>query len=74
MRLVLTSRCIHHFNSDSIYDMDDMSISGTEHSSVILSQTKQLKKFKAMFHMYENKLKTERDGVINNQSYNSNEF
>ena len=33
-RLLL--RCIHHFNSDLINNMDHMRISGTEPSSVIL--------------------------------------
>ena len=37
-RLLL--RCIHHFKSDLINNMDLMRISGTEPSSVILSQTK----------------------------------
>ena len=37
-RLLL--RYIHHFKSDLINDMDHMRISGTEPSSVILSQTK----------------------------------
>ena len=37
-RLLL--RCIQHFISDLIYNMDHMRISGTEPSSVILSQTK----------------------------------
>ena len=32
--------CIHHFKSDLINNMDHMGISGTEPSSVILSQTK----------------------------------
>ena len=32
-------RCIHHFESDFINNMDHMRISGTEPSSVILSQT-----------------------------------
>ena len=36
-RLLL--RCIHHFKSDLINNMDHMRISGTEPSSVILSQT-----------------------------------
>ena len=40
-RLLL--RCIHHFKSDLIYNMDHMRISGTEPSSVILSQTNYLK-------------------------------
>ena len=34
-----SSRCIHHFKSDLINNMDHMRISGTEPSSVILSQT-----------------------------------
>ena len=38
-RLLL--RCIHHFKSDLIINhMDHMRISGTETSSVIISQTK----------------------------------
>ena len=37
-RLLL--RCKHHFKSDWINNMDHMRISGTEPSSVILSQTK----------------------------------
>ena len=37
-RLLL--RCIHHFKSDLINDMDHMRISGNEPSSVILSQRK----------------------------------
>ena len=41
-RLLL--RCIHHFESDLIYNLDHMRISGTEPSSVILSQTKKVSK------------------------------
>ena len=37
-RLLL--RCIHHFKSDLINNMDHMRISGTEPSSVILIQRK----------------------------------
>ena len=33
----LLSRCIHHFKSDLINDIDHMRISGTKPSSVILS-------------------------------------
>ena len=33
-------RCIHHFKSDLINNMDHIRISGTEPSSVTLSQTK----------------------------------
>ena len=36
-RLLL--RCIHHFKTDLINNMDHMRISGNEPSSVILSQT-----------------------------------
>ena len=40
-RLLL--RCIHHFKSDLINNVDHMRTSGTEPSSVILSQTKKFK-------------------------------
>ena len=36
----LLPSCMHHFKSDLIYNMDHMHNSGTEPSSVILSQTK----------------------------------
>ena len=45
-RLLL--KCIHHFILDIISNMDHMRISGTEPSSVILSQTKYFKKLKMM--------------------------
>ena len=44
-RLLL--RCIHHFKSDLINNMDHKRISGTEPSPVIFSQTKKLKKLKS---------------------------
>ena len=44
-RLLL--RCIHHFVSDLINNMDHMRISGTEPSSVILSQTMKFKRLKS---------------------------
>ena len=43
-RLLL--RCIHHFKSDLIINMDHMRISGTEPSSVILSQKRNFQKLK----------------------------
>ena len=43
-RLIL--RCIHHFKTDLINNMDHMRISGIEPSSVILSQTKLFQKLK----------------------------
>ena len=39
----LLLRCIHHFKSDLINNMDHMRFSGDESSSVILDQTKKLK-------------------------------
>ena len=39
----LLLRCIHHFKSDLINYMDQGRISGTEPSSVILSQRKEWK-------------------------------
>ena len=36
----LPLKCIHHFKSDSIYNVDHMRLSVTEPSSVMLSQTK----------------------------------
>ena len=41
-RLLL--RCIHHFKADLINNMDHMRISGTEPSSVILSQKRVVSK------------------------------
>ena len=46
MRLLLS--CIHHIKSDLINNMDHMRISGTEPSSVILSQKSSFKKWKGM--------------------------
>ena len=40
IKKILLLRCIHHFKSDLINNMDHMRISGTKPSSVILSQTK----------------------------------
>ena len=40
-RLLL--RCIHHFKSDLINNIDHMRISDTEHSQVIFSQQSSLK-------------------------------
>ena len=44
-RLLL--KCMHHFKSALINNMDHMRISGTEPSIMILSQTKQFKKLKS---------------------------
>ena len=45
----LLQRCIYHFKSDLINDMDHMRISGTEPSSVILNHRKWFKKFKKKY-------------------------
>ena len=45
----LLRRCIHHFKSDLINDMDHMRISGTEPSSVILRQRNKFKKVEISF-------------------------
>ena len=45
-RLLL--RCIHHFKSDLINNMYHMCISGTEPSSVVLSQSSNFKSWKEM--------------------------
>ena len=48
---------IQHFKSDVINDMDHMRISGTEPSSVILSQRKWFKKLKMYAQNCPNKVK-----------------
>ena len=52
--------------------MDHMRISGTEPSSVILSQTKYLKNVKNDAQKLPKQAKAKRDGVINPQHYNFN--
>ena len=61
-------RCIHHFKSDLVYNMDHMRISGIEPSSVILSQRKKLKRLKNNVPKVPKEAKTKRDGVINPQN------
>ena len=51
-----------------------MSISGTEPSSVILSQTKQFKKVESDVPNVPKQAETKRDGVIHPQSNNCNDF
>ena len=51
-----------------------MRISGTEPSSVILSQTSSIKKLKSIDQKVPKKAKAKRDGVINPQNYNFNQF
>ena len=54
--------------------MDHMRISGTEPSSVILSQTKTFKKLKSVAPKVPKEAKAIRDGVINPQNYNFNQI
>ena len=51
-----------------------MRVSGTEPSSVILSQTKYFKKLKYDAQKLPKQAKAKRDGVINPQNYNFNQF
>ena len=62
------------FISDLINNMDHMRISGTEPSSVILSQTKYFKKLKNDAQKLPKQAKAKRDGVINPQNYSFNQF
>ena len=50
-------RCIHHFKSDLINNMDHMRISGNEPSSVILSQKKWFQTLKMIARKCQIKVK-----------------
>ena len=54
--------------------MDHMRISGTEPSSVILSQTMKFKKLKSDDPKVPNQGEAKRNGVINPQNYNFKHF
>ena len=54
--------------------MDHMRSSGTEPSSVILSQTMYFKKLKSDNPKVSKQAEAKRDGVINPQNYNFNQF
>ena len=54
--------------------MDHMRISGTEPSSVILSQTCCIKKLKSNDQKVPKQAEAKWDGVINPQNYNFNQF
>ena len=51
-----------------------MRISGTEPSSVILSQTKYFKNVESDIQKVPKRAKAKRHGVINPQNYNFNQF
>ena len=71
-RLLL--RCIHHFKSDLINNMDHMRILGTQTSSAILSQTKLFQKLKSDVRKMPKQADVKWDGVINPQNYNVCQF
>ena len=54
--------------------MDHMRISGTEPSSVILSQTMKFKKLKSDDPEVPKQAEAKRDGVINPQNHNFKQF
>ena len=67
-------RRIHHFKSDLFHNTDHVRISGTKPSSVILIQTNYFKKLKSDVQTVPKQAKAKRDGVINPQNYNLNQF
>ena len=54
--------------------MDHMRISGNEPPSVILSQRKKLKKLKSVAKKVPKQAKAKKDGAINPENYNFNQF
>ena len=74
MKKRLLLRCIHHFKSDLINNMDHIRISGTEPSSVILILVKQSSLKNEKCQIVPKHCNAKRDGVINPQYYNFNEF
>ena len=62
------------YKSHWIKNMDHMSISGNEPSSVILSQTKSFKMLKGEAQKVPKQIESKRDGVINPQNYHSNQL
>ena len=69
----LLPRCMHHLKSDWINNMDHIHISGTEPSLVILGQKSSMKNWKVMPQNCQ-KAESRRDGVINSQNHNFNQF
>ena len=54
--------------------MDNMAISGNGPSSVILRQTKLFQKLESESPKVPKQVEAKRDGVINSQNYNFNQF
>ena len=65
---------MHHFKSDLINNMDHMRISGTEPSSVILAKQSRFKSWKVISEKCQKQSEAKKDGVINPQNYNFNQF
>ena len=64
---------MQHFKTDLIKTMDHMRISGTEPSSMILSQKSSFKSLKVVSQKCKNKLKP-KEMYINQQNYNFNQL
>ena len=69
----LLPKCIHHFKTDIINNMDHMCILGYEPSPVILSQ-KSSPKLKSDAKKVPNQVKAKRDDVKTQQNYNFSQF
>ena len=54
--------------------MDHMRISGSEPSSESFRQSKWFQKLKMLYRKYQKQAEAKRDGVINPQNYNFNQF
>ena len=65
---------MYHFKSELMHNMDHMRISGTEPSSVILSQTKWFQKLKIDAPKVPKQTEAKRDSVINPKNYNFSHF
>ena len=70
----LLLRCIHHFKSDLINNMDHMRISGTEPSSVIRSQKRNFIKVRRDVLNVPKQAEAKRDRVIIHKITISNNF
>ena len=71
----LLFRCIHHFKSDLINNIDHMRISGNEPSSVILNQTmKIIKMLKSDDPKVPKQADAKRDDVIKPHNFNFKQF
>ena len=70
--ILLRCKQLHHTVSDLINNMDQMGISGTEPSSVILSQTKKSNKLKSEWFPQKPQLNYNKGLCNTSQNYNFN--